>query len=128
MHPEIRFDRDIRTRPQIRVDRRYFLRRAAMGVVAPLIVPGTVLGLNGAVAPGNRINFGVIGIGPRARGILPNFLSFRELHFRAVSDCREDRLREAKKLIDTHYANEDCLAYPDFRDLLGRKDVDAVLI
>ena len=50
----------------------------------PLVVPGCVLGLNGAVAPSNRIAFGAIGVGNRARDTLPNFLSFREIQFLAV--------------------------------------------
>jgi hypothetical protein len=37
------------------LSRREFLRRATTAVVLPLIVPGSVLGLNGAVAPSNRL-------------------------------------------------------------------------
>ncbi|HWX23042.1 MAG TPA: Gfo/Idh/MocA family oxidoreductase [Candidatus Binatia bacterium] len=110
------------------LNRRQFLRRAATAAALPIVVPGSVLGLNGAVAPSNRIVFGGIGIGNRARAILPNFLSFKEIHFRAVSDCREERLKSAKELVDRHYGNPDCLAQPDFRELLARADVDAVLI
>lgn len=108
--------------------RRQFLRRAAVTVTLPLIVPGSVLGLNGAVAPSNRIVFGGIGIGNRARAIIPNFLSFKEIQFRAVSDSRADRLQSAKETVDAHYGNPDCVAFSDFRDLLARKDIDAVLI
>jgi predicted dehydrogenase len=87
-----------------------------------------VLGLNGAVAPSNRIVFGGIGIGNRARATLPNFLSFKEIQYVAVSDAREDRLKSAKELVDAHYANKDCQTYPDFRDLLARSDIDAASI
>ena len=55
------------------------------------------LGLNGAVSPANRIAFGAIGVGNRARAILPNFLAFPEIQFLAVSDCRDDRLKSAKE-------------------------------
>jgi predicted dehydrogenase len=108
--------------------RRRFLRRVAAAVVFPLVVPGTTLGLNGAVAPSNRIAFAGIGIGNRARAILPNFLGFNRLQFVAVADCREDRLRTAKALIDAHYQNQDCRAYSDFREAWSQKDVDAVVI
>ena len=108
--------------------RRSFLKTALLAGAAPLIVPGSVLGLNGATAPSNRIVFGGIGIGNRARAILPNFLSFPEINFVAVSDAREDRLKSAKDAVDAHYANKDCVMFPDFRDLLARKDIDAVLI
>jgi predicted dehydrogenase len=110
------------------VNRRQFLRQACAAVALPMIVPGTVLGANGSVPPGSRIRFGAIGVGNRARAILPNFLSFKEIHFAAVSDCREDRLKSAKELVDTHYGNNDCTAYSDFQEMLARKDIDAVLI
>jgi predicted dehydrogenase len=112
---------------QANLPRRQFLT-GCTALVAPLILPGTVLGLNGAVAPSNRIAFGAIGVGNRARAILPNFLSFQEVQFRAVSDCRGDRLRSAKEMVDNNYGNTDCRAYGDFRELLASKDIDAVLI
>ena len=108
--------------------RRQFLRRSATALALPMIVPGAVLGLNGAVAPSNRIVFGGFGIGNRARAILPNFLAFKEIQFAAVSDAREDRLKSAKELVDGHYANQDCRTHPDFREMLARSDIDAVLI
>jgi predicted dehydrogenase len=110
------------------LNRRQFLRRATTISALPLIVPGSVLGLQGAVAPGNRIAFGAIGVGNRARAILPNFLSFADLRFVGVSDCREDRLKSAKDLVDTQYANRDCRMHADFREMLARPDIDAVLI
>ncbi|MEK7675734.1 MAG: Gfo/Idh/MocA family oxidoreductase [Verrucomicrobiota bacterium] len=110
------------------MNRRRFLRGAATAAAAPMIIPASALGLDGAVAPSNRIAFSVFGVGNRARFILPDFLSFPEIHFVAVSDCREDRLRSGKDLIDAHYRNKDCRIYPDFRELLAQKDVDAVYI
>lgn len=94
----------------------------------PLILPGSVLGLNGAVAPSNRIAFGGIGMGNRTRHILPNFLAQPDVRFVAVSDARADRLKSAKQMVDAHYGNSDCRAYKDFRELLAQADIDAVLI
>jgi predicted dehydrogenase len=118
----------MKTPPVSVLSRRQFLRRVAGAAVVPVIVPGSILGLNGAVAPSNRITFGAIGVGNRARGVLPNFLSFDEIQFLAVSDCRAERLKSAKEMVDQHYRNKDCVAYPDFRDLLARPEVDAVFI
>lgn len=118
----------MKTIRRAQLTRRQFLHRAATAVAAPMIVPGAVLGLNGAVAPSNRIVFGAIGVGNRARAILPNFLSFKEIQFLAVSDSREERMQGGKQAVDAHYRNEDCLVFPDFRDLLARPDLDAVLI
>ncbi len=109
------------------LNRRQFLRRSAV-LTIPVIVPGAVLGLNGATAPSNRIAFGGMGVGNRARAILPNFLAFRELQFTALSDCRADRLKSAKEMVDNHYGNQDCRTFADFREMLARPDIDAVLI
>lgn len=111
-----------------RSSRRTFLKRAAFAAAAPLIVPGRVLGLDGGIAPSNRIRFGAIGVGNRARSTLPVFLSFPEIQWVAVSDCRADRLASAKKLIDGHYGNAECRTYADFRELLAQRDIDAVMI
>ncbi len=110
------------------LSRRTFLRQTVAAAVAPCIVPASVLGRGATVAPNSRIVFGSIGVGNRARAILPNFLGFPDLQFVAVSDSREERLRSAKEFIDAHYRNQDCRTHADFRDLLARPDIDAVLI
>ena len=110
-----------------RLNRRQFLQSAAL-IAAPLIVPGRVLGLNGAVAPSNRIVFGGIGIGNRARAILPNFLACADIQWVAVADARAERLASAKEMVDAHYGAKDCRTHADFRDLLAQPDIDAVLI
>jgi len=110
-----------------RISRRRFLQGAA-ALAVPTIIPGTALGLNGAVAPSERIVFGGFGMGNRAMYILPNVLSFDEIQFAAVSDARADRRKLAKEAVDAHYKNHDCRSYPDFREMLARKDIDAVLI
>ena len=112
----------------LRITRRQFLQHAATALAAPMIVPASALGLNGAVAPSNRIVFANIGIGNRARYVMPSFLAQTDLVFTAVSDCREDRLKSAKEMIDQHYGNADCRMYPDFQELLAQKDIDAVFI
>lgn len=117
-----------RTRSPQTISRRNFLARSTAALTLPSILPGAVLGLNGATPPSDRIRFGAIGVGNRARAILPNFLSFRDIQFIGVSDCRADRLQSAKAMVDTHYGNSDCQAYADFRELLARPDIDAVLI
>lgn len=108
--------------------RRHFLARVLATATAPLVLPGAVLGLNGATAPSNKIVFGGIGLGNRALYVLPNFLSQPDLYFAAVSDAREDRRQAGKKAVDGFYRNTDCRVYHDFRELLAQKDLDAVLI
>ena len=118
----------MRPRTDTDLSRRQFLRRAGAALALPAIIPGSALGLGGTVAPSNRIVFGAIGVGNRSRATLPNFLGFKEIQFSAVSDCRADRLASAKDFVDGYYANTACRAYPDFRELLANKAIDAVSI
>jgi hypothetical protein len=55
--------------------RRKFLKQAAWVAAIPTIIPASVLGRNGNIAPSNKIVLGGIGIGPRGREVLRGFLS-----------------------------------------------------
>jgi predicted dehydrogenase len=102
----------------------------AAGVAAalPWLVPATARGAEGRPAPSGRISLGVIGIGPRATYDLGGFLKQPDCQCVAISDVQAKRREAGKKLIDKHYGNTDCKLYRDFRDLLARRDIDAVLI
>jgi len=111
--------------------RRRFLRRAAAAgaaLAAPYVVPGSILGKDGAVAPGERIVLGGIGIGGRGQGDLGCFLSEPGVQFVAVADARAERRQAIKAMADNHYGSKDCATYRDPRELLPRRDIDAVLI
>lgn len=111
--------------------RRRFLKRAAgagAALAAPYVIPGSVLGKDGAVAPGERIVLGGIGIGGRGQGDLRCFLSEPGVQFVAIADARAERRRAIKDMADKHYGNQDCAVYRDPRELLPRRDIDAVLI
>jgi predicted dehydrogenase len=114
-----------------RKTRRQFLASSAgvAGATAlPWIVSSKVLGLNGAVAPSEKITLGVIGIGPRCRYDLNAMLKLPDVQCVAIADVQASRRETGKKLVDDHYGNVDCVVTRDFRELLDRKDIDAVLI
>ena len=94
----------------------------------PFFVSAAALGKDGSVPASERITVATIGHGGRCTRVMPHFLSFKEAQFLAVSDVRRDRLLAGKAQIDQHYANTDCTAYPDFRQLLARDDIDAVYV
>jgi predicted dehydrogenase len=101
---------------------------AGTAAAFPAIVPATALGRNGAIAPSERIQLGVIGIGPRCTYDLKSILNFKDVRCLAICDVQATRRAAAKKLVDGHYDDSDCATHRDFRELLDRKDVDAVLI
>jgi len=122
----------------IRLTRRSMLRRsaaAAGSLAAPLLLRATVLGNDGATAPSNRITVGFIGVGTMGRGHFRICAGYPDVQLLALSDVdpwRRDHSTQALKQIyadrEPRGAFEGFQAYPDFRDLLDRNDIDAVAI
>ena len=111
--------------------RREFLAgAAAVGVLAvPTIVSARALGREAGVAAASaRITLGVIGIGPRCRYVLGSMLGLPDVQCVAIADVQKSRRDAGKQLVDGKYGTSDCALYGDFRELLARKDIDAVLI
>jgi predicted dehydrogenase len=118
------------------VSRRSFVRSgaaAAAMVAAPAIVPAWVLG---ARSPANRINVGLIGMGRQmTKPNLPQFLALPDVRVVSVCDVDAWRLERARQAVDAHYGAaagkseyRGCSAHRDFREVLARADVDAVMI
>ena len=111
--------------------RRIFLRRAAgmVGVAAAvMVVPGRALGLDGAIAPNEKIQLGAIGIQHRGSYVLEFFLSQPDVRFRAIADVQRAQQLRIRDRVDQLYGSSETETYQDFRELLQRDDIDAVLI
>jgi predicted dehydrogenase len=118
-------------------NRREFLKRVAAAgaaVAVPSVVPSFALGLGEAVAPGDRITLGFIGIGMMGRGHLRNFLRYPEAQVLALCDVDRWRRQDAQTTAEQAYAARTGntyrgpQAYNDLGELLARDDVDAVVI
>ena len=107
--------------------RRDFLKTAA-AVATPLVISRHVLSAPGQPGANDRIRMAGIGIGGRGSGVLREFLGQPDVQCVAVCDARADRRERVKKMVDDRYGNHDCAEYRDFRELLARDDLDAVLI
>jgi hypothetical protein len=108
--------------------RREFLTKAAAAPVAlgfPMIVPRHVLGA-GFVAPSDRIAFGCAGVGSKGTGDMRAWLQKDDVRVVAVCDVRENSRKNAKQLVDQRYGDTACATFNDFREMLARKDIDAV--
>ncbi len=106
--------------------RRQFLG-TSLAVAAPMVLPAHVMG-RGAIAPGEKVSLGVIGIGPRGTYDLQAMLGLADVQCVAIADVQASRRDAGKALVDKHYGTADCKLYGDFRELLDRPDIDAVLI
>ena len=111
--------------------RRGFLRTgfaAGATAIAPTVIPSSALGLDNTVPPSERIVVGGIGIGRRGEYDLQCFLAQPDVQFAAVCDVKEARRLAVKKMVDAHHGTTACTMHRDFRELLDRRGIDAVLI
>ena len=106
-------------------NRRNILKLLAATTAAPLILPSRLFG---ADAPSNKITLGCIGVGWQGGSNLDSFLGQDGCRVVAICDVDESHLKEAINKVNARYGNQDCKGYKDFRELLARKDIDAVCI
>lgn len=108
--------------------RRRFLVSAAATASAPMIVPASVLGRGDNVAPSERIVVGVVGWGMMGPGNTDAFLQENDCQVAAACDVDSQHLQQAVDRINGHYENKDCRAYSDYREMMARDDIDAVML
>jgi len=104
-------------------------------MITPWILPSSIWGSQGNTAPSNRITAGLIGHGCMGRGHLRRLAGDREIQVLAVCDVDQARRDEGKLRVEETYAarypggtHKGCTAYNDYRELLARPDIDAVVI
>ena len=112
------------------VTRRRFLATAAKAgtvLAAPMFVPGSVLGKDGNIVPSERITLAGIGINNRGGTDLGCFINEPIVQFVAIADVRKDRRKAVRQITESKYG-PGVATYRDFREMLPRDDIDAVLI
>ncbi|MFI5137773.1 MAG: Gfo/Idh/MocA family protein [Sphingobacteriales bacterium] len=125
---------DTKKTPANAMNRRKFIEKTSV-LSAFMIVPRFVLGGKGYTAPSDLINLGFIGTGKQAGGLRGSFLDTGEVNIIAAADVYGAKLQAFAAQVNQFYAAKTgqsqyagCATYPDFRDLLARKDIDAVVI
>ena len=120
--------------------RRDFIKKTGTALAGIMIVPRYVLGgkkPDGSfyIPPSDLISLGFIGCGKQARGLSNSFLSTREIKIIAMAEVYKDKSQLMLDKIKGIYAKDTQLGiyseiqvYNDFRELLNRKDIDAVVI
>ncbi|MBN1422326.1 MAG: Gfo/Idh/MocA family oxidoreductase [Planctomycetes bacterium] len=116
------------TKEKHRPTRRQFLIRSCAAVAAPYVITSSALGARGRAPASERIAMGAIGLGSRGSSNLGAFLGRGDVQVVAVCDVRQNVRDGRKGQVDAHYKNKDCASYNDFRELLARPDIDAVLV
>jgi len=101
--------------------RRRFLGTLAGTVAAPLVLPRHLIAGSGKTGANEKIRVGAIGVGGRATLLLQQLPEAAEIV--ALSDCNLPRAEGFKAK-----AGGDWPIYQDYRKLLERKDIDAVIV
>lgn len=121
-----------------RLTRRGFLRRTACAtgvLAAPTFIPGSAFGAPDQPPPTERVTVALIGHGAMGSGHLRRLVGDPSFHVLAVCDVDQTRREAGRELVEATYAAQrdrgnyqGCLALRDFRELLAREDLDAVVI
>jgi predicted dehydrogenase len=116
------------------LSRRKFIAASAAVLGAPCIIPSSALGADGAVAPSNRINIGCIGVGGMGGGHASRLRGDRDVQVMAVCDVDYSRANMHRQGVEKAYAAQmasgtyrGCASYNDFRELIARTDIDAIM-
>jgi predicted dehydrogenase len=132
IHAELKKGDHVSSRQHILTRRQFVQRTTAAALAAPLFVPASALGKEDKAPASERLTLGFIGMGTQNRGHLGHFLGQKDVQVVAVCDVDTTRRENAKKMVETRYGNngpyKGCAAFVDFRELLARKDIDAVVI
>lgn len=120
------------------ISRRSFIGRAAAvagAFSAPMIIPSSALGADGHIAPSNRITVGQIGLGRMGVGHVRHLAYNSSVELLALCEVDRTRLDDGKKALEDLYAKRIESGtyrggdyYNDYREMLARDDIDAVMI
>ncbi len=106
------------------ISRRRFLKSAA----AAAALASSPWARARRVAASERITIGVIGWGMMGPANTKSFLTFDDCQVVAACDIHRVHLQEAVDTVNTKYGNKDCKAYHDYREMIARDDIDAIMI
>ncbi|MBI2681009.1 MAG: Gfo/Idh/MocA family oxidoreductase [Candidatus Solibacter usitatus] len=102
--------------------RRHFLKSTAAGLAASGLASAQE-GSTGKIAPSDRIGFATIGLGGMGTGDTESALAQPGVELVAIADIYQGRLDRAKEV----HGNS-LFTTRDYREVLARKDIDAVII
>ena len=116
----------------MKISRRSFLKNMSAIAAIPFVLPSRVW--SAATSPNDRITVGFIGTGKQGSYLLDAFLNHKRCQVLAVCDVDTTRRNAAQEKANAFYTarpergSADCSAYNDFREIIARDDISAVVI
>jgi predicted dehydrogenase len=112
-----------------RTSRRTFLKTGAAAALGfPTIIKSSAIGAAGQTPPSGRITMAVFGWGMQAPHNTGMFLGMQDVQVVATCNVDKQHLEASVKRINDQYKNQDCKTYHDYREVMARKDIDAVML
>jgi predicted dehydrogenase len=114
--------------PATKINRRHFLSLTGAALAFPTIIPSTALGHADRPAPSGRITLGAVGCGGMGTGNTESFLDLKDCQVVAACDVDQQHLEALVRKVNDHYKDTGCKGYHDYRELMARRDIDAVML
>lgn len=101
---------------------------AGAAIAMPTFIPASALGRAGRPAPSERIVVGIVGWGMIAPQNTEGLMKLPDCQVVASCNIDKNHLKRSMKAVNDHYGNKACGSYHDYREMMARKDIDAVMI
>jgi predicted dehydrogenase len=116
---------------EFRLSRRRFLKvagAAGAALAMPTFIPASALGRDGRPPPSERITVGIVGWGMIAPDNTRGLMALDDCQVVASCNIDKTHLKQSVAAINGHYKKRVCKTYHDYRKMLDRDDIDAVMI
>jgi predicted dehydrogenase len=114
--------------PSSGISRRRFIAATSAAIAAPTFIPARALGKEDRPAASERIVIGIVGWGMMGPGNTKGLMKEKDCQVVAACDLDKRPLQQAVDAINKGYGNTDCKAYHDYREMMARDDIDAVML
>ena len=112
-------------------NRRKFVKDLVSAALGITIIPRNVMG-KGFIAPSDRFNIGVIGLGAQSGGLIERMSKISDARIIAGCDVHQKRINRFRKLIDTQYKKYKIKGaakiYEDFDKLIENSNIDGIVV
>ncbi len=115
----------------VRLSRRSFLKitgAAGAAIAFPTFIPASALGRDGRPAPSERITMGVVGWGMMGPDNTKELMNLNDVQVVASCNIDKKHLKASVAAINGFYKKKVVKTYHDYRKMMARRDIDAVMI
>lgn len=116
------------------ITRKDFIKKSGLTLGSFFIVPNTVIGGRGTIAPSDKVTMGFIGCGMLSQYLSMDFMKLTEVQMVAACDVDSIKMSKFQERTNDFYSKKNdsnyrvCRGYHDYEALIARDDIDAVVV